>query len=182
MGNIPKLAFLGGGCFWCLDAVFRCARGVQTVTTGYMGGHWVDPGYEAVCSGLTGHVEVVRIEFDPQELSFGDILTIFFAIHDPTQLDRQDNDIGSQYRSMIFWTDDSQREAAASMLDDLAREGVFPAPVVTCLAPATAFYPAEDYHQDYYWRHAGYGYCRAVVAPKLAKFRAKFALLLKQEA
>ncbi|MDP5238371.1 peptide-methionine (S)-S-oxide reductase MsrA [Uliginosibacterium sp. 31-16] len=174
------VAVLSGGCFWCLDAVYRELRGVREVTCGYMGGHLPAPDYEAVCSGTSGHAEVVRIVFDPVQISFRDLLEVFFVIHDPTQLNRQGNDVGTQYRSAIFWLDEAQRNEAAQALTGLA--GAFAVPVVTELSPATLFHPAEDYHQDYYRQHPGQGYCAYVVAPKLAKFRTKFVSLLKQDA
>ncbi|GAB2887055.1 peptide-methionine (S)-S-oxide reductase MsrA [Uliginosibacterium flavum] len=144
-----------------------------------MGGELSDPSYEAVCSGTSGHAELVRIEFDPAVVSYRELLEVFFVIHDPTQLNRQGNDVGSQYRSAIFWLDEAQRDCARQMLAELAP--AFAAPLVTELSPATVFYPAEDYHQDYFRRNPGQGYCAFVVAPKLQKFRAKFARLKKQE-
>jgi len=170
---------LAGGCFWCLDAVYRELRGVHRVVCGYMGGHLPQPDYEAVCTGRSGHAEVVRIEFDPAVVSFRE-LEVFFVIHDPTQLNRQGNDVGSQYRSAIFWSDVSQREEASPLLAELTP--AFAAPIVTELSPAGRFYPAEDDHQDYFRRHPGQGYCAFVVAPKLHKFRAKFAHLMKSNA
>lgn len=173
-----QFALLAGGCFWCLDAVFRDVKGVKSLTSGYMGGELSDPSYEAVCSGTSGHAELVRIEFDPAVVSYRELLEVFFVIHDPTQLNRQGNDVGSQYRSAIFWLDEAQRDCAQQMLVDLAP--AFAAPIVTELSPATQFYPAEEYHQDYFRRNPGQGYCAFVVAPKLQKFRAKFARLMKQ--
>jgi peptide-methionine (S)-S-oxide reductase len=174
-------AFLGGGCFWCLDAVFRDVQGVDGVVSGYMGGDVPDPSYEMVCTGDTGYAEVVRIGFDPSVVSFASLLEIFFTIHDPTQGNRQGNDVGSQYRSVIFWANEAQREIAACMIKELAQEHVFAEPVVTELAAAGAFFAAEDYHQDFFRRNPGQGYCSFVVSPKLNKFRAKFAHLLKQD-
>jgi peptide-methionine (S)-S-oxide reductase len=169
-----RTATLAGGCFWCLEAVFDRMRGVRTVTSGYMGGQTEHPDYESVCTGKTGHAEVVRIEFEPAEVSYREILEVFFAIHDPTQLNRQGNDRGTQYRSAIFWHDEDQRQEAERMIAALTRDGVYPAPIVTELAPAGTFWPAEDDHRDYYARHPNQPYCQYVVAPKLAKFRSLF--------
>lgn len=179
MKQLHEVAILGGGCFWCLDAVYRSVRGVSSVTSGYTGGDLPRPDYDAVCAGTSGHAEVVRIEFDPAVVSFRELLEVFFVIHDPTQLNRQGNDVGSQYRSAIFWTDEAQRDWAQQVLAELAP--AFTAPIVTELSPATQFYPAEDYHQDYFRRNPGQGYCSFVVAPKLQKFRAKFGQLINQE-
>lgn len=173
-----ELAFFGGGCFWCLDAVFREIRGVHAVTCGYMGGLQENPDYRSVCSGQTGHAEVVRVEFDPALVNFGELLEVLFVIHDPTQLNRQGNDIGSQYRSVIFWASESQRDAALRVFDTLRAAGV--APLVTALEPLVPFYPAEAEHQDYFRHHPQQGYCAAVVAPKLYKFREKFVNLVKK--
>jgi peptide-methionine (S)-S-oxide reductase len=177
-----QTATLAGGCFWCLEAVYARMQGVRTVTPGYMGGHVDHPTYEAVCSGATGHAEVVQIEFDPTEVSYRDLLEVFFAIHDPTQLNRQGNDRGTQYRSAIFWHDATQRQEAERMIETLTREGVFPAPIVTEVTAAGSFWPAEDYHRGYFERHPNQPYCLFVVAPKVAKFRARFPALLKPEA
>jgi peptide-methionine (S)-S-oxide reductase len=177
-----ELAFFGGGCFWCLDAVFREIRGVHAATCGYMGGLQENPDYRSVCTGQTGHAEVVRVEFDPALVNFGELLEVFFVIHDPTQLNRQGNDIGSQYRSVIFWASESQRDAALRVFDTLRAAGV--APLVTALEPMVPslvpFYPAEAEHQDYFRHHPQQGYCAAVVAPKLYKFREKFVNLLRK--
>lgn len=174
-----ELAFLGGGCFWCLDAVFQEIRGVHAVTCGYMGGSTPAPDYRSVCSGQTGHAEVVRVEFDPAVVTFADLLAVFFVIHDPTQLNRQGHDVGTQYRSVIFCASDAQRGAARHLLDELREVGAFAGPVVTDLCAMVPFYPAEAEHQDYFRHHPEQGYCAAVVAPKLYKFRAKFVDLLK---
>ncbi len=171
----PQIAILGGGCFWCTEAVFLDLRGVLRVVPGYAGGPVVNPTYKAVCGGDTGHAEVVQVTFDPRELSFEDLLRVFFTIHDPTTQDRQGNDVGTQYRSVIFAADDAQREAAARVIDEITREGVWPGRIVTEVAPATTFYPAEAEHHDYYARNPWSGYCRAVVGPKVAKFRKGFA-------
>lgn len=170
-----ELATLAGGCFWCLEAVFDEVEGVTDVVSGYTGGHVPDPDYRRVCAGDTGHAEAVRLTFDPQRITYRQILEIFFAIHDPTTPNRQGNDIGSQYRSTIFYHSARQREQARAFLDALAASGTFGAPVVTELVPAGPFYPAEDYHQDYYRNHPDQPYCRLVVAAKLEKFRKHFA-------
>ncbi|MGQ9686103.1 MAG: peptide-methionine (S)-S-oxide reductase MsrA [Thiobacillaceae bacterium] len=179
MSTATQTATLAGGCFWCLEAVFDRMRGVQAVTSGYMGGQTDHPDYEAVCSGKTGHAEVVRIEFDPSAVSYRDLLEVFFTIHDPTQLNRQGNDRGTQYRSAIFWHDEAQRQEAERMIAKLTRDGVFPAPIVTEVTPASTFWPAEDYHRDYFEHHPNQSYCQFVVAPKVTKFKEKFAALLK---
>jgi len=166
-------AILGGGCFWCLDAVFREMAGVVEVESGYCGGSVAQPSYVQVCTGDTGHAEVVRIRFDPAQVSFRDLLEVFFAIHDPTTKNRQGYDIGSQYRSVIFHADDAQLQTARALIAELA--STFDDPIVTELAPAAPFHPAEIEHQDYYALHSEQPYCRVVVSPKLAKFRSKFA-------
>jgi peptide-methionine (S)-S-oxide reductase len=174
-----KNAVFAGGCFWCLDAVFRQAHGVLRVGSGYMGGLQPDPDYETVCTGKSGHAEVVSIEFDEAVISFETLLQIFFAIHDPTQLNRQGNDVGTQYRSAIFWTDPTQGDQARQMIAQLEHDSVFSAPIVTEVLAATPFYPAETYHQDYYQLHPEQGYCSVVISPKLNKFRTYFKHLLK---
>jgi peptide-methionine (S)-S-oxide reductase len=170
---------LGGGCFWCLDAVFRDLDGVIGVESGYAGGRVADPSYEAVCTGRTGHAEVVRVTFDPARLSFDDLLRVFFAIHDPTTRDRQGNDVGTQYRSAIFCRTPAQREAALSVVRELEDARAFGAPIVTEIAGDAPFYPAESHHQDYFERNPAQPYCMYVVAPKLAKFRKSFRDRLK---
>ena len=166
-----EVATLAGGCFWCLDAVFRGLKGVEQVVSGYAGGTVPDPSYEAVCTGRTGHAEVVQVTFDPAVLSFRDLVEVFFGIHDPTTLNRQGADIGTQYRSAICYHSPEQERTAREVIAALERDQVFDAPIVTEVAPATEFYPAEEYHQDYFRRNPGQGYCRAVIAPKVAKFR-----------
>ena len=173
------VAVVGGGCFWCTEAVFLEVDGVLGVESGYAGGHVANPSYEEVCGGDTGHAEAVRIEFDPARVSYREILEIFFATHDPTTLNRQGADVGTQYRSVIFHADDAQRAQAEAVIDALTREGVFDAPIVTELAPMPTWYPAESYHQRFYERNPYQGYCMAVVGPKVAKFRRKFAARLK---
>ncbi len=178
-----EVALLGGGCFWCLDAVFRELQGVTGVESGYAGGKTADPSYEDVCTGRTGHAEVVRVTFDPTVLSLRDLLTVFFTIHDPTTLNRQGNDVGTQYRSVIFCQSAQQRETANAVIASLSAEKLWPRPIVTEVVPEGAadatFYPAETYHQDYFEQNAGQPYCMVVVAPKVAKFRKAFADRLK---
>jgi peptide-methionine (S)-S-oxide reductase len=170
-----ELATLAGGCFWCLEAVFLEAEGVVRVESGYMGGHTSNPTYKEVCSGRSGHAEVVQITFDPSKISFRDILEIFFAIHDPTTLNRQGNDIGTQYRSAVFYHSAEQKAAAESAIAELTAERAFPNPIVTEVAPAARFFRAEDYHQEYFPNNPEQPYCQFIVAPKVAKFRSKFS-------
>ena len=180
----PQLAtaVLGGGCFWCLDAVFRGLQGVESVESGYAGGRTAHPTYEDVCNGDTGHAEVLRITFDPAVVSYRDLLNVFFTIHDPTTPNRQGNDVGTQYRSVIFAQTPEQRADAEAAIADLTARGVWDAPIVTEIAGAATFYPAETYHQDYYTRNPRQPYCQAVVAPKVAKFRKAFADRLRRPA
>lgn len=172
---------LGGGCFWCLEAVYARLDGVFEVQSGYMGGTVPSPSYEHVCTGRTGHVEVVRITYDPAVTGYREILEVFFAIHDPTTRDRQGNDAGPQYRSVIFCDDDSQRETAEAVIRDLEAQGIWKAPIVTEVRPAETFYPAEPYHQEYYRNNPRQPYCVAVVEPKVRKFRERFAAKLRRE-
>lgn len=174
-----EYATLGGGCFWCLEAVFDQVIGVKSVVSGYCGGHTDNPDYDAVCGGNSGHAEVVRITFDPSEIGYREVLEIFFAIHDPTTLNRQGNDVGTQYRSVIYYHSPEQSAVAESLLAELDASGIWPAPIVTQLLPVPRFYPAEDYHQRYFAANPNQPYCQAVVSPKLAKFRKKFASRLK---
>lgn len=174
-----EIATLGGGCFWCLEAVYLEAAGVTSVVSGYMGGARPNPTYQQVCSGATGHVEVVQVKFDPAVLSYRDLLEIFFAIHDPTTLNQQGNDIGTQYRSVIFYHSPEQQATAKDLIEELSRDHAFPAPVVTAVEPAQTFYPAEDYHQQYFQSHPYQPYCAFVVSPKVQKFRKKFTSRLK---
>jgi peptide-methionine (S)-S-oxide reductase len=174
-----KLVTLGGGCFWCVEAVFRELEGVERVESGYAGGETVDPTYQEVCSGTTGHAEVVQVEFDPGVISLREILEIFFATHDPTTPDQQGADIGTQYRSVILYGSHEQRAVAEEVIAELEAEGLFDDPIVTEVVPLETFYPAEDYHQEYYSRNPAQGYCRVVIDPKMAKFRAKFAARLR---
>ncbi len=174
-----EIVTLGGGCFWCLEAVYREAEGVSSVVSGYMGGAKPNPTYKEVCTGQSGHVEVVQVTFDPAVISYRDILGIFFAVHDPTTLNRQGNDTGTQYRSVIFYHSPEQKATAEQMIQELTAEKAFPAPIVTAVEPAPAFYPAEDYHQQYFENNSSQPYCAFVVAPKVDKFRRKFAQRLK---
>ena len=179
MADEPLLdvAVLGGGCFWCLEAVYLEVRGISTVESGYMGGHDAAPTYEQVCAGGTGHAEVVRLTFDPAVISYHDVLEVFFTIHDPTTLNRQGNDVGPQYRSVIFTTSAVQEATARQVIAEMAN--VWDAPIVTAVEPVATWYKAEDYHQDYFRQHPLQGYCAFVVAPKVAKFKKTFANRLK---
>lgn len=175
MASSNEVATLGGGCFWCLEAVFKELQGVIDVVSGYAGGEVENPGYREVCTGRTGHAEVVRITFDPEVISYRELLQIFFSIHDPTTLNRQGADVGTQYRSVIFWHDEAQKEVASEVIGQLSAEGIWRDPIVTQVVPFEAFYRAEDYHQNYFDHNSNQPYCQAVVAPKLAKFRKLFA-------
>lgn len=172
-------ATLGGGCFWCLEAVFEHLRGVQEVVSGYSGGTVPNPSYEQVCAGNTGHAEVVQIAFDPEVISYRDILAVFFDIHDPTTLNRQGADVGTQYRSVIFYHDERQKETARQMIDQLNDEGVWDRSIVTAVEPVEVFYAAEVYHQEYFERNPQQRYCRAVIAPKVAGFRKRHSFRLR---
>ena len=167
-------ATLGGGCFWCLDAVFRELEGVHDVISGYAGGRVPNPTYREVCSGRTGHAEVVQVVFDPAVLSYKDLLRLFFTFHDPTTLNRQGADVGTQYRSAIYYHDEQQRAEAEEVMREFTESNVWKEPLVTELAPLAKFFPAEDYHQDYFRKNPEQGYCQAVVAPKVAKLRKHF--------
>lgn len=169
-----EVATLGGGCFWCLDAAFRQLRGIVEIESGFSGGHVANPSYEQVCTGNTGHAEVARITFDPSVISYRDLLTVYFTIHDPTTLNRQGGDVGTQYRSVIFYHTPEQRDTAKSLIEELESAHLWSDPVVTELLPAPAFYPAESYHQDYFTNNPRQPYCMAVVAPKVAKVRKTF--------
>lgn len=169
-----ETAIFGGGCFWCLEAVFDRLKGVQAVESGYMGGSVDQPTYRQVCEGDTGHAEIVRVTFDPQEITFPDLLEVFFTVHDPTTLNRQGNDIGTQYRSVIFYTSEEQRQAAQRAIADLNAGRSFPDPIVTAVKPAGKFFIAEAYHQEYYVNNSSEPYCRFVVEPKLDKFMKHF--------
>ena len=172
-----ETATLGGGCFWCLEAVYLEVTGVTAVESGYAGGEVDRPTYEQVCGGHTGHAEVVRVDFDPAQISYAQVLGIFFAIHDPTTLNRQGHDVGTQYRSVIFTHSDEQARIAREVIAGLERERIFDDPIVTQVAPVPTYWPAEAYHQRYFERHPHQGYCAVVVAPKVATFRRRFAAL-----
>ena len=177
-----EVAILAGGCFWCLDAVFRDLDGVESVQSGYIGGTMEHPSYEAVCSGRTGHAEAMRVRFRPDVISYDDLLEVFFAIHDPTTLNRQGADVGTQYRSEIFATTPRQHAAASAAIERLGASGEHDQPIVTAVSDAGVFYPAEEYHEDYFAKNPDAGYCRAVVGPKVAKFRKRFGEKLKAAA
>lgn len=172
-------AILGGGCFWCVEAALKQLKGVESVRSGYMGGHVVNPTYQQVCSGRSGHVEVAEIVFDPSVISFSDLLHVFFTAHDPTTLNRQGNDVGEQYRSVIFYLNDDQKNTANAVIDEITKENVFRDPIVTAVEPASTFYVAEGYHQDYFANNSMQPYCMFVVAPKVQKIREKYAERLK---
>ncbi len=176
----PEVATLAGGCFWCLEAVFDELEGVQDVVSGYAGGSVPHPTYKQVCNGDTGHAEVVQVTFDPAVLSYRDLLKVFFAIHDPTTLNRQGGDVGTQYRSAIFTHSDEQEQVADEVLAELNAEKLWDDPIVTEVVPAESFYPAEVYHQEYFRRNPNQGYCRMVIAPKVAKFRKEYLARLKR--
>lgn len=175
-----EIATLAGGCFWCLEAVFDDMKGVESVESGYMGGKTASPTYEEVCSGQSGHAEVVQLTFDPSAVSFREILEVFFVIHDPTTLNRQGNDVGTQYRSAVFYHSLDQKSAAEQVIANLNSARIYDDPVVTEVAAASRFYLAEDYHQEYYRRNSGQPYCAYVVRPKVAKFRKHFLEKLKK--
>ncbi len=175
-----ETATLGGGCFWCTEAVFDSVIGVEDVVSGYAGGHKENPTYQEVCSETTGHAEVIQLKFNPEEISFKEILGIFFATHDPTTLNRQGNDIGESYRSAIFYHSDEQKETADKVIEEITENGVFDDDIVTEVTEFTNFYPAEDYHQNYFENNPNQPYCAAVVSPKVSKFRKTFADRLKR--
>jgi peptide-methionine (S)-S-oxide reductase len=169
-----QTAIFGGGCFWCIEAVFNRLRGVKEAVSGYMGGHVDKPSYQQVCNGDTGHVEVVRVTFDPNEIPYKDLLEVFFTVHDPTTLNRQGNDVGDQYRSVIYYTSDEQQREAEETIASLNEAKAFPEPIVTTVEPVTTFYVAEGYHQEYYDNNASQPYCQFVITPKLKKFEKQF--------
>ena len=174
-----EVATLAGGCFWCLEASYQQLKGVEKVVSGYAGGHIPNPDYRTVCTGATGHAEVVQITYDPVVITYGDLLDVFFTIHDPTTLNRQGNDVGTQYRSAIYYHTPEQKQIAEDKIRALAAEGIWKNPIVTEVTPLDVFYPAEDYHQNYYNNNPYQGYCRVVVAPKVAKVRQKYLAKLK---
>lgn len=179
--NGLETATFGSGCFWCSEAVFAELEGISKVEPGYSGGRVADPTYEQVCRDDTGHAEVAQLTFDPKEISYRELLEVFFSTHDPTTLNRQGADEGSQYRSVIFYNNDEQKQTAQQIISELTQEKVFRNPIVTEVAPLVAFYPAEDYHREYYKRNPSKPYCQVVIAPKLAKFRAHFQTKLKKQ-
>jgi peptide-methionine (S)-S-oxide reductase len=174
-----EAATLGGGCFWCLEAVFELLEGVERVESGYAGGSAPSPTYENVCAGTTGHAEVVQVTFDPDVITYGEILQVFFATHDPTTLNRQGPDVGTQYRSAIFYRSEAQKKTAQDLIAELEKSGIFPGAIVTEVAELTEFHPAEAYHQEYYRNNPNQPYCTFLIDPKVAKFRQKFAARLK---
>jgi peptide-methionine (S)-S-oxide reductase len=179
--NVFQKATLAGGCFWCLEAVYEQMRGVESVMNGYIGGIQVNPDYEAVCGGKTGHAEAVQITFDPSQVTYRDLLAVFFKVHDPTTVNRQGNDIGTQYRSAIFHHSEDQRQQAQAAIAELDASRALGGPVVTEVVAATTFYPAEEYHQHYFSRHPDQGYCQFVIVPKIAKVHEYFPEKLKRE-
>jgi peptide-methionine (S)-S-oxide reductase len=176
---LHESATFAGGCFWCVEAAFLRLHGVIRVVPGYAGGRDGNPTYEAVCTGTTGHAEVIRIEFDPEQIGYSDLLSVFFAVHDPTTLNRQGNDTGTQYRSAIFYHDEAQKSAASEIVAELAREGVWNDPIVTEIVPLENYHEAEKYHHNYYALHPDQPYCQVMIPPKLAKLREKFNHLLR---
>ena len=181
MSEQKEIAVFGGGCFWCTEAIFTRLHGVESVESGYAGGHTENPTYEEVSSGATGHAESIRIEFDPQQIRFEDLLNVFFATHNPTTLNRQGADVGTQYRSAIFYTSNQQRDVANEFIKKLTEDEVFEDPIVTEVAPLEKFWPAESYHQRYYELNQSKPYCQFTISPKIAKLRQKFTPLLKPE-
>ncbi|MGH7841104.1 MAG: peptide-methionine (S)-S-oxide reductase MsrA [Candidatus Binataceae bacterium] len=179
MSNKTEIAVFGAGCFWCTEAVFEQVKGVVAITSGYAGGTLPNPSYPQVCTGRTGHAEVARIEFDPAQVTYADLLTVFFATHDPTTLNRQGADVGTEYRSIVLYVSAAQKRDAESCIEELSKTHAFDAPIVTEIKPLETFYPAEDYHREYYRNNAFAPYCQVVITPKVAKFRKKFAELLK---
>lgn len=180
MNEQREVATLGGGCFWCLDGIFRDLKGVEKVESGYAGGQAKNPSYRDVCSGTTGHAEVVQVTFDPAVVSFRDLLGVFFTIHDPTTLNQQGADVGTQYRSVILYHSDEQRRTAEQVISELTDAKLWDDPIVTQVVPFTAYYSAEDYHQDYFSQNPDQPYCRVVIAPKVSKFRKRYLDRLKK--
>ena len=178
---MTETAVFGGGCFWCTEAVFKMLKGVSNVEPGYAGGRSENPSYEEVSGGRSGHVEVAKVDYDPALVSYETLLTIFFASHDPTTLDRQGNDVGPQYRSVVFYTSNAQRDEAEAFIKEINESAELGEPVVTSVEPLDTFYPAEEYHRDYYARNSSAGYCQIIINPKLEKVKEKFAELLKEE-
>jgi len=180
MSEQREIATLGGGCFWCLDGIFRDLKGVEKVESGYAGGQTKNPSYREVCAGTTGHAEVVQVTFDPSAISFRDVLGVFFTIHDPTTPNRQGADVGTQYRSVVLYHSDDQRRIAEQVISELTDAKVWDDPIVTQIVPYTTFYPAEQYHQDYFAQNPDQPYCRVVIAPKVSKFRKRYLDRLKK--
>lgn len=181
MSSTTQIAVFGGGCFWCTEAVFKMLRGVISVTPGYTGGTKENPNYGEVCDGTTGHAEVVRIEFDPKQISYRNLLTVFFATHDGSSLNRQGNDVGTQYRSAIFFTDETQKNEATLFIKELNASSSQGKPIITALERLGTFYPAENYHQDYYARNPDQAYCQIIINPKLQKVQEQFKEFLKSQ-
>lgn len=175
-----ETATLAGGCFWCVEPIYDDLKGVEDVFSGYSGGHTENPTYQQVCSETTGHAEAIQVKFNPDEISFKEILQIFFSVHDPTTLNRQGNDVGTSYRSAIFYHSDEQKQIAEEVIEEVTEEGIYDNPIVTQVAPLDKFYIAENYHQEYFANNPNQPYCAAVVAPKVAKFRKKFVDRLKK--
>lgn len=175
-----EVATLAGGCFWCLEAIFKEVDGVEDVTSGYTGGTAVNPSYQEVCTNTTGHAEAVQLTFNSDQISYREILQIFFSVHDPTTLNRQGEDVGTQYRSAIFYHDDRQRAIAEAVIRELDEAHLWKKPIVTQVVPLDKFYPAEDYHREYFWRHPEQSYCQAVISPKVSKFRKQWTRRLKR--
>ncbi|MFV9507257.1 MAG: peptide-methionine (S)-S-oxide reductase MsrA [Oscillochloridaceae bacterium umkhey_bin13] len=174
-----EIATLGGGCFWCIEAVFDQLVGVSDVVSGYTGGQTRNPTYKQICTGSTGHAEVIQVRFDPNQIRYRDLLEVFFSVHDPTTLNRQGNDVGTQYRSVIFFHSPEQQQVAQELINELNERKIWNRPIVTEVTAASTFYPAEDYHQEYFAQNGGQPYCQFVVAPKVAKFRKQYATRLK---
>ncbi len=176
-----QIAVLGGGCFWCTEAVYQRIKGVISVESGYAGGEMENPSYEAVSSGSTGHAEVIKIEFDPQQVSYRDLLEVFFSVHDPTTKDRQGNDVGTQYRSVILYGNEGQKQEIEKIIKELTDAKAYSNPIITEVAPLNKFFPAEEYHRNYYNQNGNQPYCQLIINPKLKKFKEKFASLLKAD-
>jgi peptide-methionine (S)-S-oxide reductase len=178
-GTELEVATLGGGCFWCLDPILKDLRGVTDVVVGYSGGKVKDPSYRMVCTGTTGHAESLQVTFDPKVISYKELLKVFFSFHDPTTLNRQGADVGTQYRSVVFYHDEGQKAVAEETIDEINKAGIWGKPIVTEVTPFEVFYPAEDYHQDYFKNNPNQGYCRVVIAPKVSKFRQYYSEMRK---
>ncbi len=178
--NLQEIATLAGGCFWCIEAVFQEINGVENVVSGYTGGPTVNPTYQQVCTGETGHAEAVQVSFDPSKISYREILEVFFSVHDPTTMNRQGADVGTQYQSAIFYQSEEQKAVAEQLIGELNKAHLWKKPIVTQILPLDKFYPAEDYHRDYFARHPEQAYCRMVISPKVNKFRKQWAKRLKR--